>query len=236
MAASAVLILALLTLTSWLIAALIHNSHNKSSSNQEPTHQTINVFNDGRQVDSGSLGWEEQASASTPKYTGHLTALEEPEISKGSNTYNDRITVKFPVNMLIPEGSSVLHKVYDGPDCSGGSKDITGMDDYVEAGVYSAGPARSTSNPAERMGVYLQWDPEKLQDSPLYTQWIMADPAAADTSTFNPEATMDLCVSLFILNSEGLPDHYMETYIFTTWTEDNLLEKVHTLPITTDST
>jgi hypothetical protein len=110
--------------------------------------------------------------------------------------------MKFPSNMFVPDGSSILYKVYDGPECSSvgdGAKDITGKSEYVDAGIYSAGLTHWTTHPVEQMGLYLQWEPGHVQESPLYSRRPISE------TQYNPSAMMDFCIGLGILNSQGLP-------------------------------
>lgn len=217
------MVLALLALISWQIATLVSSSKGSESSQMTASADTVNS---NLSIDNS------QSGVANNEFTGHLTPFQDPEVA-----YGNKITVKFPVNMLVPEGGSIFHKVYDGPDCSsysGGAMDITGMGSYVESGVYSAGPAHRTRNPAERLGLFLQWDFDHVQESPLYTYWRASGPT--DVANFNPLATMDLCVALAILNAAGLPEHFMETYILTTWADDNRVEEIHLVPVTIDST
>ena len=132
--------------------------------------------------------------------------------------------------MFVPYGSSMIYRVYDGPGCSEGSNDVTGDDNYVKAGFYSAGPVHRTATPAERTGLFLQWESGRVQQSPLYSP--KSDP---EPSRFESSGTMDLCVGLVLVDSEGLPQHSMETYIVTSWTNENRLGEVHIFPITTES-
>ncbi|CAB9521137.1 expressed unknown protein [Seminavis robusta] len=175
-----------------------------------------------------TIGIAQGKSTSSPKdsikdFTGYIEPLEDPNIFNAGE-----VTVKFPENVIVPEGSKVVHMVYDGPDCSGtfrdgASNDITGQNNFVKVGLYTTEQAQPRS--AAFMGVFLEWETSQVEQSPLYRRWSSNGEA--------PYGTMDLCVGLGIIDSDGNQLHHEETYILTTWL-GSYLQKVRTVPITPD--
>ena len=140
-------------------------------------------------------------------------SLEFEKVSNGPNA----VTVMFKENIIVPDSTTMIHKIYDGPNCrdfNGGANDITGMDDYVTSGFYGSSP----------MSFFLFWETDQVMNSPLYNHW-------GDLASDDHFGTMDLCVGLSFVDAQGNEVDYTETYILTTWDGD-FLENVRAVPIT----